>query len=147
MAHRGEPKYRFDWGKLLEWRWIAALGFISLTASLIGVYLTSPATLPAARQTPPVTQLPVSLSPSPSRSPSPPPQARVYAVKLGDTLASIAMQFYGSAADWQRIQRANAALLAKHNGLLIPGMVLVIPLWLWTTGCCAALPAASMSPG
>jgi nucleoid-associated protein YgaU len=62
-------------------------------------------------------------APSPSHSSLP----GRYVVRAGDTLQSIAVKFYGSAADWTAIQHANSALRNIGAGTIYPGEVLVIP--------------------
>ncbi len=53
-----------------------------------------------------------------------PPTDRKYRVHVGDTLASIALKFYGSAARWQDIAVANDIV---DPGDLTPGQELLIP--------------------
>lgn len=52
--------------------------------------------------------------------------ARTHTVKRGDTLGGIANQYYGSSAQWPRIQSANKALLGDGIKLSL-GMKLTIP--------------------
>jgi LysM repeat protein len=53
-------------------------------------------------------------------------QARHYTVRPGDTLASIAQRFYGSAADWQSLYQANSSVIQNPN-VIFPGQVLNVP--------------------
>ncbi len=59
---------------------------------------------------------------------TPPPAvpARKHRVAAGDTLASIAFQYYGSVERWREIYAANSALLGD-NRPLSPGMELLVP--------------------
>lgn len=51
-----------------------------------------------------------------------------YTIRSGDTLQSIAIRAYGSAAKWHRIYRANASVLRSSNAdLIYPGEVIYIP--------------------
>ena len=47
----------------------------------------------------------------------------VYEVKEGDSLESIAQQFYCSMSEWVRIRNANPS----NNHFITPGLQLVIP--------------------
>jgi len=71
-----------------------------------------------------------SVSPSSLASPSPSPSAvaagQTYTVKSGDTLTTIAEQFYGDASRWQVIFEANRDTLPSPNSLAV-GMVIRIP--------------------
>ena len=49
-----------------------------------------------------------------------------YTVQKGDTLSSIAIKFYNNPKDWQKIFRANRAILGKPSDLKL-GMSLMIP--------------------
>ena len=51
---------------------------------------------------------------------------RSYAVKSGDTLGSIARQFYGAANDWHWIADQNSSIISDPN-LIFPGQNLRIP--------------------
>ncbi|MBL8297592.1 MAG: peptidoglycan-binding protein LysM [Rhodanobacteraceae bacterium] len=53
-------------------------------------------------------------------------EARLYAVKSGDTLGKIAKQFYGNANDYEKIFEANKPML-KHPDKIYPGQMLRIP--------------------
>jgi nucleoid-associated protein YgaU len=53
-------------------------------------------------------------------------QEQTYTVKAGDTLSQIAKQFYGDAAQYQRIFQANTDQLTDPNKIK-PGQVLKIP--------------------
>lgn len=58
--------------------------------------------------------------------PPPPPPPRIYVVKPGDTLGSIAARFLGDARHWQIIFEANRDKISNPN-LIRPGMELIIP--------------------
>ncbi|MCG3148519.1 MAG: hypothetical protein PCFJNLEI_01963 [Verrucomicrobiae bacterium] len=58
--------------------------------------------------------------------PPPPAGARTYVVQKSDTLYSIAKQFYGSPAGWEKIYAANRAVLPNKDQLRV-GQQLVIP--------------------
>jgi len=75
---------------------------------------TSGSTLPAANATP------LSAVPAPEKS------ERVYVVKSGDTLSTIAAHELGSKAKWQEIQKANEDVLHGSDKLKV-GMKLQIP--------------------
>jgi nucleoid-associated protein YgaU len=49
-----------------------------------------------------------------------------YTVELGDTLSSIAQQFYGDSEQWRRVFRANGNQIDNPNEIF-PGQVLRIP--------------------
>ena len=51
---------------------------------------------------------------------------RTYTVQEGDTLSSIAIQFYGNPDDWRKILQANKATLSSPTELRL-GMHLIIP--------------------
>lgn len=51
---------------------------------------------------------------------------RVHTVKSGDTLTSIAKQYYGDASNWQKILDANKDILKSPNSLQV-GQKLKIP--------------------
>ena len=53
------------------------------------------------------------------------PGSRAHRVVAGDTLASIAYDEYGSAADWRRIANANSSISDPLR--LLPGSSLIIP--------------------
>lgn len=50
-----------------------------------------------------------------------------YTVRYGDTMGSIALNYYGSAALHTNLYRANAAAFAKTGGRLNTGMTLILP--------------------
>ncbi|MFA5141207.1 MAG: LysM peptidoglycan-binding domain-containing protein [Elusimicrobiota bacterium] len=52
--------------------------------------------------------------------------SRVYVVKPGDTLRSIAQEVYGSAEGWAELYRANDDRI-QRGGELVPGQLLVVP--------------------
>jgi LysM repeat protein len=58
--------------------------------------------------------------------PLPPPPPRIYVVKPGDTLRSIAARFLGDPRHWQIIFEANRDKISDPN-LIRPGMELIIP--------------------
>lgn len=86
----------------------------------------SPSPSPAAPPTP--TAGP---SPAPAASASPAaiasPAAGTYVVAAGDSLAAIAVRFYGDADQWTRIYDANKAVIGDSPSALRIGMTLVIP--------------------
>jgi nucleoid-associated protein YgaU len=51
---------------------------------------------------------------------------RTHRVRRGDTLGRIAREYYGSSADWPKIQKANEKLLGESIDLQV-GMELVVP--------------------
>ena len=53
-------------------------------------------------------------------------QARSYTVQPGDTLSSIAQQFYGSPADWQWLYQVNRSVVQNPN-VIYPGEMLNVP--------------------
>jgi len=66
-------------------------------------------------------------STQPNRPMEPPaPPAREYTIKSGDSLSKIAKQFYGNAADWQKIYQANKDSIKDPN-LIHPGQKIKIP--------------------
>ena len=62
--------------------------------------------------------------PDPSRAEE--TTTRFYTVKDGDTLSSIAMNFYGSTRRIDDIRKANQAVIKKPD-VIVPGMRLIIP--------------------
>jgi LysM repeat protein len=54
------------------------------------------------------------------------PASRHYTVRAGDTLSSIAEQFYHNPADWQFLQKVNSAEV-KNPNLIFAGEVLSVP--------------------
>jgi 5'-nucleotidase / UDP-sugar diphosphatase len=72
---------------------------------------------------PPAPQAP---SPSPSPSPSPIAQA-LHTVAEGDTLDSIAQQYYGDSTLWRKIFDANKAVIGDNPDNIKIGMQLTIP--------------------
>ena len=50
-----------------------------------------------------------------------------YRVKTGDTLSSIAKQYYGDETQWRRIYEANRAKIGANPNRLKLDMVLAIP--------------------
>ena len=59
----------------------------------------------------------------PSQSSAP---ARDYTIRSGDSLSKIAKEFYGNAADWQKIYEANKDTIKEPN-LIYPGQKIKIP--------------------
>ena len=55
------------------------------------------------------------------------PKMQTYTVKEGDTLSSIAKEFYGEGADYMLIYEANKDLIGDDLGKIKVGMELVIP--------------------
>jgi nucleoid-associated protein YgaU len=51
----------------------------------------------------------------------------VYVVREGDTLSSIARQYYGNSGKWEKIYNANRAAIGRDPGHVRAGMKLVIP--------------------
>jgi LysM repeat protein len=51
--------------------------------------------------------------------------ARSYTVKSGDTMASIARQYYGSAGDWHYLYQQNTSVVSNPD-LIYPGQVLSV---------------------
>jgi nucleoid-associated protein YgaU len=68
---------------------------------------------------------PVPVAPRQASPPAPAP-ARTHVVQNGDTLSSIAQQYYGNPNAWQRIYKANAAVI-KNPDRVPPGTKLTIP--------------------
>ena len=82
-----------------------------------------PAPEPLFDELPPIEPVtPRAIAPVESSS----PVAATYKVKGGDTLEKIAKQFYGEAAQWPRIYKANQETL-KNPNRLYPGQTLTIP--------------------
>ena len=66
--------------------------------------------------------------PSPSPSPSPSPAAlALHTVAEGDTLDSIAQQYYADATLWRKIFEANQAVIGDNPDNIKIGMQLTIP--------------------
>jgi len=74
---------------------------------------------------PPVveTAQPIVAPPAPEK---PAAVVRTHRVRRGDTLGRLAREYYGSSANWPKIQKANAQLLGDSIDLQV-GMELVIP--------------------
>jgi nucleoid-associated protein YgaU len=53
-----------------------------------------------------------------------------YTVRVGDTLSSIALRFYGNGTEpyWRKIYNANIGVIGPDPDLLRPGDILSIPL-------------------
>jgi nucleoid-associated protein YgaU len=80
------------------------------------------ATAPPAVSAQPVTP-PVTVAPPVIEKPA---VVHTHRVRRGDTLGRIARDYYGSSADWPKLQKANAALLGDSIDLQV-GMDLVVP--------------------
>lgn len=97
----------------------------------------------AGRVSRPVAVAPVPPAPAPPRTPVAPaaapiatpvavarpataPRGRTHTVQKGDTLYSLALQYYGTRAAWDKIYQANRAALS-HKDQLKLGQELVIP--------------------
>ena len=52
--------------------------------------------------------------------------SRDYTIRSGDSLSKIAKQFYGDAADWQKIYQANKDTIKDPN-MIYPGQKIKIP--------------------
>lgn len=52
--------------------------------------------------------------------------SRDYTIRSGDSLSKIAKEFYGNAADWQKIYQANKDTI-KDPDLIYPGQKIKIP--------------------
>lgn len=63
------------------------------------------------------------------RKPQPKKFVAEHTVESGDTLSSIAMKYYKSAAkeDWMAIYEANKTVIGDNPNVIKPGMVLKIP--------------------
>ena len=86
---------------------------------------------PASENTPvavsspePVPLLPASHDPVKQSRPHQSP--RTHIVQSGETLSDIAFHYYGSSAQWRKIQAANPDILANPNKIRV-GMKLIIP--------------------
>jgi nucleoid-associated protein YgaU len=55
------------------------------------------------------------------------PKMQTYTVREGDTLSSIAKEFFGEGADFMLIYEANKNLIGDDPGMIKVGMELVIP--------------------
>lgn len=119
---------------------VQATFLVSLTACGGGAAAPTPttaavATAPAAP--PPSPQRPALSSPAPSPSPAistspsstatPEVAGETYEVQSGDTLATIATQFYDDPTQWRRIYDANKDTIGPDPDKLKIGMKLTIP--------------------
>lgn len=87
--------------------------------------MPTPEPAPAPEPTPAPTP-----APAPVATPAPIADAQgnvTYAVQAGDTLGTIALNYYGSYAYHTKIYSANSELLKKNNNQLYVGMNLVLP--------------------
>jgi uncharacterized membrane protein/LysM repeat protein len=96
--------------------------------------LATVASRPAASATPVPSATQAPTSPSVPATPNPTAPAGglaetggTYVVEAGDSLVTIAQQFYGDAALYLRLHEANTELLGDDPGALRPGMQLRIP--------------------
>lgn len=55
-----------------------------------------------------------------------PTTSRDYTIRSGDSLSKIAKEFYGNAAEWQKIYQANKDTI-KDPDLIYPGQKIKIP--------------------
>jgi nucleoid-associated protein YgaU len=69
---------------------------------------------------------PTGTTPPTPQPPTAAPVMKEYTVKSGDSLSKIAKQFYGNAADWQKIFNANKDQI-KNPDLIHPGQKIKIP--------------------
>lgn len=90
----------------------AATGSAALSAATLSAKLNPDGTVTTTAE------------PTPPPAPAGPP--RKHRVAAGDTLASIAFEYYGNVERWREIYAANSAVL-RDNRPLSPGMELVIP--------------------
>jgi nucleoid-associated protein YgaU len=75
----------------------------------------------------PVERKPAANTPRPEpKQPGDQPIQREYTIKSGDSLSKIAKQYYGSAADWEKIYQANKDQI-KNPNLIHPGQKIKIP--------------------
>jgi len=72
---------------------------------------------------------PIGTSKMPTITPKAPTYLAEHTVVAGDTLSSIALKYYKSAAqaDWMRIYEANKTLIGSDPGKIHAGQVLKIP--------------------
>lgn len=80
----------------------------------------------AAAEVPPVSQAAASLEPEPGYSDPIEVPARTHRVGPGDTLYSLARQYYGNENQWRKIFSANANRLNDPDHLPV-GIKLIIP--------------------
>ena len=111
----------------------------SLAIALIALaFVLRPSSLPqdSSRATPPAqpTYVAAAVAGLPAVAPTAPatliptavPSEQIYTVKSGDTLSSIAKQYYGDASKWQKIMDANNDVLKSPSSLQL-GQKLKIP--------------------
>ena len=65
--------------------------------------------------------------PAEPEAPPRPPLPADYTVQPGDTLSAIALKFYGNAALWPEIFKANKRVIGKDPGKIFVGQKLHIP--------------------
>jgi nucleoid-associated protein YgaU len=74
----------------------------------------------------PVEKKPAPTPPQSQQQNAPAQSAREYTIKSGDSLSKIAKQYYGNAADWQKIYNANKDQI-KNPDMIFPGQKIKIP--------------------
>lgn len=85
---------------------------------------SKPASTPASAAS--TTKAPSTAAATPTAATAAPGGAKVHVVEGGDTLGKLAQRYYGSSADWPRIQSANRDQLGDGTALKL-GMKLKIP--------------------
>ena len=95
---------------------------------LVEVDATAPAEVLPAAAAPAAVAPPAVAAPAVAAPAAAEPAAKVsmHTVRKGENLGSIAKKYYGSSADWPRIQAANADTLGKGTSLQV-GMKLKVP--------------------
>lgn len=74
----------------------------------------------------PVEKKPAAAPPVEKPKQVPPTVAREYTIKSGDSLSKIAKEFYGNAAQWEKIYNANKSII-KNPDVIFPGQKIYIP--------------------
>ncbi|MFE3761795.1 LysM peptidoglycan-binding domain-containing protein [Streptomyces sp. NPDC059104] len=62
-----------------------------------------------------------------SPKPSPTAKKRMYTVKAGDSLSSIARRELGNEARWRELYAMNRTVVGPNPDMILPGMVLTLP--------------------